>query len=142
MALQNCRLKWEETSARDFLKLSKENFPHKCFQILLTSYKCTPPLQMISRWEQREENNNVTRNASRSDYLTLLTLLKADAKLAVVLKVPSLTKVEVRNFSLLNFPRWLCLINEHLVMSLRRVKRSIICKCQWFCLFNIQKWSV
>ena len=44
---------------------------------------------------------------------------------------PSLTKVEVRHFPLLHFPR-------ELAMSLRRVNRSVICKCQYFCHFDIQ----
>ena len=36
------------------------------------------------------ENNNITRNSSRSDCLTTLGLLNADAKSTVVLTVPSL----------------------------------------------------
>lgn len=36
------------------------------------------------------ENNNITRNSSRSDSLTTLGLLSADAKSTVVLTVPSL----------------------------------------------------
>ena len=88
---------------------------------------------MIFGWEQREENNNVTRNSSRSDILTLLTLLSADAKWAVLLRVPSITKVEVRkvDFPLLHFPKWLSLFHAQLAMSLRRVKRSVTCKCQF-----------
>ena len=41
----------------------------------------------------KEENNNIKRTSSRSDILTLLTLLCADAKSAVIVRVPSLTKV-------------------------------------------------
>ena len=80
---------------------------------------------MIFGWEQREENNNIRINSSRSDILTLLTLLSADAKsavLCVLLRVPSLTKVEVHNFPLLHFPRWFCLIHGQLRMFLRRMK--------------------
>ena len=66
----------------------------------------------------------------------------ADAKSALFRRVPSLTKIQARNFVLLNFSRWLCLIHEKFDMYLRHVKRSDICKCQCFCLFNIQKWSV
>ena len=77
--------------------------------------------------------------------IRLLTLLSADAKPAVIcvlLMIPSLTKVEVCNFLLLHFPRWFCLIPGQLGMSLRRVKRSVIYKCQCFRLFDIQQWSV
>ena len=87
---------------------------------------------MIFGWEQKEENNNITINSSRLDILTLLTLLSADAKsavLCVLLRVPSLTKVEVCDFPLLNFPGWPCLIYGQLGMSLRRVKRTVIFKC-------------
>ena len=71
---------------------------------------------MIFRQEQRDENNNITSNTSRSDILTLLTLLSADGKWAVFLNVPSLTKVEVHNFVLLFFPRWFCLMHGQLAM--------------------------
>ena len=74
--------------------------------------------------------------------INILTLLSANAKSAVLLKVPSLTKVEVSNFPLPHFPRWFCLVHGQFPMSLRRVKRSIIHKLQCFCLFNIQQRSV
>ena len=99
-------------------------------------------LQMIFGWEQGEENSNITRNSSRSDILTLLTMLSADVKSVVLLRVPSLTKVQVRNFPLLHFPKWLCLVHGQLAISLRCVKRLVICKCQCFYLFDIQQWSV
>ena len=76
-------------------------------------------LQTIFECEQREENNNITRNSSRSDISALLTLLSA----TVLLRVPSLTKVEVCNFPLLHFPKWLSLVHGQLAMSLRRIKR-------------------
>ena len=76
---------------------------------------------MIFGWKQGEEINNITRNSSRSDILILLTLLSVDAK-SVVLRVPSLTKVKIRNFSLLHFPKWLCLVDGQLAVSLLRVK--------------------
>ena len=97
---------------------------------------------MIFKLEERDENNNITRNANRSDILTLLKLLSADAKLVVLLRVQLLTKVEVRNFPLLLFPRWLSLVHLQLAISLRRVKRSIVSKDQCFCLDDIQHWSV
>ena len=56
-------------------------------------------------------------------------MLSADAKSAVLLRVLSLTKIEVHNFPWLHFPRWLSLVHGQLAMSLRRVIRSIICKC-------------
>ena len=49
-------------------------------------------------------------------------------KSAVLLRVSSLTKVEVRNFPLLHYSRWVCFVDGQLAMSLRRVKRSVICK--------------
>ena len=54
--------------------------------------------------------------------INILTWLSADAKSAILLRVPSSTKVQVCNFSLLHFPRWLCLV-----------------KFQCFCLFDIQQ---
>ena len=49
--------------------------------------------------------------------LNILTLLRADAKLAILLRVQSLTKVEIRNFPFLHFPRWLCLVNGQVAVS-------------------------
>ena len=88
------------------------------------------------------KNNNITRNSSRFNILILLTLLSAVTKLAVLLRVLPLTKVQLRNFPLLHFTKWLCLVLGQLAMPLRRVKKLIICKCQCFYLFDIQQWSV
>ena len=74
--------------------------------------------------------------------INILALLSAEAKLAVLLRVPSLSKVEVFSFPLPHFPRWLCLVDGQLAVSLRRVKRSVICKFQCFCLFDNQQWAV
>ena len=52
------------------------------------SLKSCKFLQMIFGWEQREEDNNITRDSSRSGIFTLLTLLGPDAKSAL-LRVPS-----------------------------------------------------
>ena len=49
---------------------------------------------MVFGWKQWEENSNILVNSNRSDILTLLALLSVDAKSAVLLRVPSLTKVE------------------------------------------------
>ena len=117
-----------------FFKLSKKNLMD-VFKILRLSAN---DFQVRTKGK----NNNFKRNSSRSDILTLLTLLSVDAKSTVILRVSSLTKVPVRNFRLLHFPKWLCLIHGELAMTLRRVKKSVICKYQCFCLFDIQQWSV
>ena len=95
---------------------------------------------MIFGQEQRENNNNITRNSSRSDILALLTLLSVDSSSTVLLRVLSLTRVQVRNFPLLHLPKWLSLVHGQLAMSLQHVKKLVICKC--FCLFDIKQWSV
>ena len=59
------------------------------------------------RVRTKGKNNKITRNSRRSDILTLLTLLSADAKSALLLRSLSLTKVQVRNSSLLYFSKWL-----------------------------------
>ena len=85
-----------------------------------------PPLQIIFEWEQREKNNNITRNSSTSDVLTLLTLLSADEKSAVLLTVPSLTNVEVCIIPLVHFPKWLSLVYGQLATFPGHVKRSYV----------------
>ena len=75
----------EKTPAREFVKLLKGNLANEYF-----CKKCTPTPQMISRCEQREESNNITKNASRSDILKLFVFLSADAKQIVVLRFSSL----------------------------------------------------
>ena len=74
--------------------------------------------------------------------INILTFLSTDGQSALLLRVPSLPKIEVRNFSLLYFPRWFCVVYGQLAMSPRRVKKSVICKFQCFYLFDIQQWSV
>ena len=130
MLLQSCRWKWKGTSTRDFFKLSKKNLPHGCFHNIVTFCK-----SFLGK--NKGKKNNITRKSSRYDMLTLLTLLSVNAKSTVLLKVPSLTKVQVHNFPLLYFPKWLYLVYRHLAMSPRHVKRSVIYKRQCFCLFDI-----
>ena len=50
---------------------------------------------MIFGWEQKEENKNITkhsRSKSKSNILTLLTLVSADAKLPMLFRIRPLTK--------------------------------------------------
>ena len=97
MFLQSSKWKWKETSTRDFFKLSKKNLLHGCFHIFQFSRSVPLRHKWFYGWEQREENINITRNASRSDVLTLLTLPSANVKSTVLLRVPSLIKVEELN---------------------------------------------
>ena len=109
---------------------------------LATFWKCTPPPQTNFEWQQSEKNSNITRKASSSginifNIIDILTLLSAAAKLAVLLRVPLLIKVEVSNFSLLHIPKWLCLVHHRqFAVSLQRVKRSVIynfpCFSVWY----------
>ena len=121
-----------KTSTRDFLSYQKITSPMDVFIILQLSANDFPLIG-------KRKNNNITINLSRSDILTSLTLLSADAKLTllcVLLRV-LLTKDKVCNFPLLHFPRWFCLIHGQLGMSLECLKRSVMFKCQCFCLFDI-----
>ena len=71
--------------------------------IILQLFRSVPTLPKIVLGREQTEENNIARNANISDILTLLSLLSADAKLAVLLRV-SLNKAEARNFPLLHFP--------------------------------------
>ena len=97
---------------------------------------------MIYRWEQREENKNITRNESRSDILTLLTLLSVVQNWLHFWGIRHYPKLKCAISRCFICQRWLCLIYGQLAMSLRRVKRSVICKYQCFCFFDTQKWSI
>ena len=50
--------------------------------------------KLFSAENKESKTTNITRNAGRSDILTLLKLLNADAKSAVVLRVMSLIKLK------------------------------------------------
>ena len=103
-----------------FCKVAGENRKKLLPEIFLSYQKRISPIDIfillkLSRSVRlcREKNNNTARNASKSDTLTLFTLLNADAKSAVILRVPSSTKVEGCSFSSLHFPKWLCLIHGY-----------------------------
>ena len=91
---------------------------------------------MIFGWEQREENNNMKRNSSRSDISTLLALLSADAKSAVLLRIRWLTKVEARDFPWLHFPRWLCLVHGQLVSATWKGRSYVNARVSVSSMFN------
>ena len=81
----------------------------------------------------------MTRKSGRLDILTLSILLSADAKSAELLSVLSLTKVELRIFpNVSKFPdgSWTtCYVSA-------TYEKVDLCKCQCFCLFDVQQWSV
>ena len=56
---------------------------------------------------------------------------------AVVLKVPSLVDMRSTQFLVATFLQLALLIHGQLSVSLRRVERSVICKCQLFCYSDI-----
>ena len=87
-----------------------------------------------NKTKKNKKNDNVTKNASKLNILIFLTLLSADVKSAVPLRIPLL-----RNFLLPHFVKWRCFLHEQLDIFLRREKSSVISKCQYFCLLAIQK---
>ena len=81
------------------------------------------------RHKQFSGNNKQRKTAilqeSSSNILTLLILLRIDAKSAAPLKVPPLAKVVVRNPSLLHFSRQPCSIHGQRDISLQMRKGQL-----------------
>ena len=75
-------------------------------------------------------------------YFDIINIAECWCKIDSTFEGSVISQVEVGNIALLHFSKWLCLVHGQLAMSLRHVKRSVICKCQCFCLFIIQQWSV
>ena len=130
-----------------FCKVADENekklLLHGCFHNLATFQKWFPC--------ENKGRKTTTRNWSRSGILTLLTLLSADAKSPVLLRVSSLTKVWSTQFSVATICKWLCLVHQQLAMRLWHVKSFILstsfsvteippwrvsAKCQLLCLYS------
>ena len=141
MFLQSCRWKWKELSARNFWVIKKESSPwmfsESCNFLEVYASATNDSRMRTQRGKQHHYNKR-----KQIRYLTFLTLLSADAKSAIHLRVPSLTKVEVPNFPLIHFSRWFSLVNGQRAMSLRHVTKSVLCKFQCLCLLDIQQWSV
>ena len=131
MLLRSCRWKWKGT----FFILSKKISLTDVFIILQLSAN-------DFRVRTKGKNSNIKRSSSRSDILTLLTLPSANAKSAVFLRVPSLTKAQGRNFSLLHFPKWLSLVHRQLAMSLRGVKMPMFLSLRYSTMALITTFSV
>ena len=140
--------KMERNFCQKLFKVIKKEFPPWIFFITL---RLSRSVGLCRKWfsgERKGRKTTLLQETKQIRYfnilnmINILTLLSADAKSAILLRVPSLTKFEWHNFLMLNFPRWFCLVNGQLSVSLRRVKRSAICKFLCFCLFNIQQWSV
>ena len=94
------------------------------------------------RVRTKGKNSSIKRSSRRSDILTLLTLPSANAKSAVLLRVPSSTKAQVRNFPLLHFPKWLYLVHRQLAMSLRGVKMPMFLSLWYSTMVLITTFSV
>ena len=135
MFLQSCRWKWKETSTKGFFKLSKKNLRHRCFHSLATFCKgflCE---------NKGTENNNIKRNSSILDILTWLTLLSADAKSIVLLKVPSLNKIELHFPKCFQISKWfmdnlLCLFDVWKLRSYANANFSIFNNGQFYLLLS------
>ena len=96
MIWESCRWKRRGTSTRD-LSYQKRVSPMDVVIIFQLSADGV-------RVGTKGRKQKYYKKLKQSDISTLLTLLNADAKSAVLLRVPSLTKVELRNISLLHFP--------------------------------------
>ena len=118
-------MKWEQTS-RDFFKLLKKNIPHGCFQNPAT----------FCKWFSGETKERLTatfQNLKEIRYFNIINIA------GCWWGFQSTTKVQVHNFPLLHFPKWLCLVHAKLAISLRCVKSLVICKCK--CLFLSLRYS-
>ena len=113
MFLQSCRWKWKETSTKGFFKLSKKNLRHRCFHSLATFCK--------GFLGENKGTINIAECWCEIDCTSEDSVIK-QSWIAFSQMFP--------NFQM---------VHGQLAMSLRRMKTSVICKCQFF---DIQQWSV
>ena len=97
MFLESCKWKCRGTSTRD-LSYHKRVSP---MDVVIIFQLSSNGFQVRTKGRKQQ----YYKKLKQSDISTLLTLLNADAKSAALLRVPSLTKVELRNISLLHFPK-------------------------------------
>ena len=121
MFLQSCRRKWKKIFPWMFSYSS--NFL-EVYASTANDFRARTKRRKQHYYKKRKQ----IRHLNIFNIIIILTLLSVDAKSPITLRVPSLTKVEVRNFPLLHFPRWFGLVNGQLAISLQCVKRLVICK--------------
>ena len=69
-------------------------------------------------------------------------MLSADAKLAVIVRVPSLTKVWSTQFPVAKFSKTALFVSWTARYASATCEKLVICKCQCFYPFDIQQWSI
>ena len=108
-----------------FLSYQKSISPHRYFHNISTFCK------WFSGDKKMEENNNITWNSSRSNILTLLKLLSADAKSAVLLTEGSVINQNwSTQFPGVTFPQMALFGSLTTFYVSATVKTLVICKCQ------------
>ena len=97
MFLQSCRWKWKEILPETFLSYRKGISLMDVFIILQLSndFRVRKKRGKQNYYKKRKQ----IRYLNIFNIINILTLLSADAKSAILLRVPSLTKVEELNFT-------------------------------------------
>ena len=86
---------------------------------------------MIFGWEQREENNKKRKQIRYLNIFNIINILQC----WVIITIS-------RCYVVPDSPIWLMDNFLYVYMYLQSVKRSVICKFQCFCLFDIQQRPV
>ena len=135
------QVKMERNLWQRFLKVIKKKISHRDVFIVLQLSRSVHLRRKWSSVENKQRKQQHYNKCKQIRYFNIINISECWWEITC----SSEGKVEVHNFSLLHFSRWLCLIHGQLAMSLRRVKEvcnMVICKCQCFYLFDIQVWSV
>ena len=103
--LQSWRWKWKENSARDFLSHQKEISPMNVYQKGISPMNVFIILQLSANYFQVRTKGRKQQHYKKLMQTRYFNILCTDAKLAVLLRFRTLTKVELRSIPLLHFPK-------------------------------------
>ena len=140
MVSQSCRRKWKKNIARDLLKLIKKRISPTDGFIILQLFRS---VRLHCKWFSGEKIERKQKHYKKRKLIrcfNIISIAVSWSEIGCSSGVSVINQSWSTNFTLLLFLRCLCFIHGQLAVSLRRMKRSVICLCQYFCLFDIQGW--
>ena len=133
MFFQSCWWKWKETSTSDFFKLSKKNLPNGCFHKMFLYASAANVFRVRTKGVKQQHYEKLKQII----YFNIINIDECWCKIGFASEGSFINQSWSTQFPVVIISQ-MALLHGQLAMSLRRVKRSIICKCQCFCLFDIQ----
>ena len=138
MFWQRCWWKWKETSIKDFLHYQKRIYPMDVFIIMQLSVNDFRVRKMGRKQQHCKKLKQIR-------YFNITNITEYWCEIGCTSEGSIINRSWITQYLLAIFSQRFPnsqMVYGQLAMSLRCMKRLVLYKCQCFCLFDVQQWSV